>query len=325
MTRAHRGPATGYEFPAKARYRRKFWNAVDRLLPHVPVRKRVVVVLDTADALEVRELLRRRYRPENIHAVNRNPAIIAHCTRTLRDLGLPTVHTHGVDFLQALQQVAQETPVHVANFDACACIGWGDVKTAPLTSWQGYLHQVGAAVTYGGVVGHTFLVGRERGEMATILSEESGGKRVVDRGRSVPKTYLLRLRFALISLSVLYVGRCARHVDEIVYDWYRSAAGHQVMMWFAAKVHPHYPVYGGALMSRVRRRYTDADRVLNLLFPYCLGEDEGVFTSPGEPSMLDYQGAQRLRGPSGKQPIVDEDVSFTPWETGVGGHQVRRV
>jgi hypothetical protein len=80
-----------------------------------PVVLRKVAYLDTGEALDTMSYLRRGYRPENLWAINRNPAEVAHLTRTLEAHGLPRINTVGLEFERAL---SERIPiVDVIDFD----------------------------------------------------------------------------------------------------------------------------------------------------------------------------------------------------------------
>jgi hypothetical protein len=319
-------PAGGYNFRGKNTYRRKLWDFVDAQLgdSRRERRRRVVAVLETQEGLEVRELLRRGYTPENIYAINANAAILAHLTRNLDADGLPAVQTQGMarDYLAAIESI--DRAIDAVNFDACAALGWGDAKSAtdPREFWGGYLHRVACRVRPGGVVAHTFLVGRERGEMNGALKEYQGFM-VEDHGKRVPATYLHRLQLALAFVSSTYRNRCNLHVTDLAYDWYASSAGHQRMLWFAARVQPHaaLPLTPQQWIARVRRQYpARADRMLALMLPWCRRLD---FYEPRatEEDLLLSKGKARVRGSVTTSTDGVDDVAsgdtFTPWATSV--------
>lgn len=322
-TDGHRhGPKGGYNFRNKQTYRRKLWDFVDE---HLPVRKKkdaTVVVLDTSEGLEVRELLRRGYRPERIHAVNKNVAHVASMTRGLDADGLPRVQTHG-DLLEVLDSVG---PVHAVNFDACAAILWGSIDQAIAKQdvslfWGSYLHAVAKRVVPGGVLAHTFLVGRETGEGKGMASEYRGIM-VEDRGRTVPASYLKRLQFALFYLRSP-CGECVLHTTRLTYDWYASTAGSQRMLWFATKLmpHGHLPMSPHQWLTMIRRLYPKyGDRFLGLMVPVCCGLSGGLVNP--EDDVLYNTGTMRFRhissggggGVAGGDETGDDD--FNPCDTG---------
>jgi hypothetical protein len=322
-------PVGGYGFQAKNSYRRQLWDFVKNNIAVKPSAA-TVVVLETSDGYEVRELLRRGFAPTQIHAVNRNPAEIAQLTRRLEMDGLPRVVTHGTDFLAALKRIGT---ADVVNFDACASIGWGcanyhEAHRDPTVMWGSYLYHVAEHVRAGGVLAHTMLIGRERGEYAEHMRESNGFLIRDDRGRLIPASYLTRLSFALVYATAGYY-KCRRHVTRLAYDWYRSSAGNQRMLWFAAKVQPHVVgVSLDACLNLTRRLYgANADRMLVLMMPRCLRSAMPEEQHPLAPddNLLFIGGRMRFgksHYPSeGAAGTPDADDVFTPWATGFGRPQ----
>lgn len=309
-------PTGGYNFETKRSYRRKVWDAVEEQLK-MPRKKIRAFVLDTGEGLETRELLRRGYRPEHIHAVNKNPAEVAHLTRGLDRDGLPRVQTHGRDLVDALQPFCdrREYP-DVINFDGCASIGWGN-DAGPCDSWEDvknfwgwYLYAVAISLRPGGVLAHTMLVGRERGETRDAFILPATRIEVVDHGRVVSGTYLRRIQAALTYVMTGGRDACHIHVRDLAYDWYASSAGTQRMIWFAAKLGFHEPVSARQYLDMVRRKYhQNPDRMLALMMPRCIrmatrDPDEPAF--PHEQDVLYSHGAKRFRGIH-KAPIREGD------------------
>jgi len=316
----HGRPSSGYLTDIKEKYRRKFWDAAESMV-RKPRSRLKVAVLDTRDGGETRHLLKRGFAAKNIHAVNSNPAEVAALTFGLRRDGLPDVNTHGVGLLQALDDIGK---VDVVNFDGCAPIGWGvkgvDGVVPELHSemdmaktWGTLLGTIPFGLNYGGVVGHTMMVGRER--RAELMFRDAIGRSVVVRGQSVPATYLNRLSLACLTIKTCWTHRCFYHITDLKFDWYTSPSG-QVFIWMAAKVIPHQPLNPHGVACSIGRRFHDSDRMLVLMLPFCarLFDDEDV---PFEENFLYRSGNTRYRGGPGGDfggAPDDDDANWNPLE-----------
>jgi hypothetical protein len=91
-----------YDFESKHLYRRRREQAIDKICSAGKFRDRKVAYLDTGEALDTIAYLKRGYRPQNLWAINRNPAEVAWLTRKLKSLNFPTINTVGLEFEEAL-------------------------------------------------------------------------------------------------------------------------------------------------------------------------------------------------------------------------------
>lgn len=223
-----------YDFDEKqSGYRIPVWNAVDAMLEK-PKALRRVAYLDTADALDTVELLRRGYSSENLVAINRSPAQVAALTMRLARIGLPRVHTRGADFADYVANCGRQ--FDVLSFDGC-----GNVIGRSLRQ---FFTGLGAAIAESRprVVTLTLLGGRESPEITRALRESTAlfGSIRTSSGAADQQHHLARLRWVICLLQGFkYEERlvCATHVVDFRWGTYMSASG-QPMVWGVLRTAP---------------------------------------------------------------------------------------
>jgi hypothetical protein len=248
---------TSYDFEAKATYRARLWGSVDAFSKkHRSLR--TVIYLDTKEALASQHLLSMGYSPANLHAVNRNPAEMAHLSMTLDRLGLPRVQTYGLDFKDAIRRGGGR--FDVVDFDGTSQLHDALIETV----------HAATIAAIGGVLSVTVLGGREttwtdRIDMLKRVSEKTG-RHFETRAKTswnemVSRRHAERLRLLLMCACVS--DTCAAHVVAAKWSVYVSTSK-QPMAWVVAKVAPH-------TMEALGRRGTLAgDRVASLAYyPPC--------------------------------------------------------
>lgn len=215
-----------YDSDVKDSYRRQVWNAIEKNWANPSRGDRRVLILDTRDALETLFLIKRGYRPENIHVINREAVEVALLTRKLESLGFRRVNTYGVAFSDAVPRL-KKCNLDAVNLDFCAN------ASDHLLDW---LCDARVIVRDNTVVALNMLAGREADPWkATYESmlrrgvpEESAGT-------------FARLRLALATLSGAIgdeVASCVLHFSNLVYRKYVSTSG-QPMLWFVTKAISH--------------------------------------------------------------------------------------
>ncbi len=239
-----------YDFENKRIYRSRRNVTIDRMC-RKPKALRRVAYLDTGEALDTQGYLERGYRAENLWAINRNPAEVAELSKTLDKLGLPRVHTVGLDFEEALERRVPE--VDIIDFDGMSCIH---------ASLSEQFKRI-AINRQNAIYGLTFLAGREQGDERAFLSGFKNSDPVTTSfGRVVKATHRERLWMFLHSAMQVDVrshgtfedeiqkhysevarleGRqipCATHCCCVYWDVYVSTSG-QPMVWCAVEVQPH--------------------------------------------------------------------------------------
>lgn len=258
-----------YDFESKHLYRQRRESAIDRMCTKSVILRRVAY-LDTGEALDTMSYLRRGYRPENLWAINRNPAEVAHLTRTLRNNRMPDINTVGLDFEDALNRRVPE--VDIVDFDGMSQL---HDKLVDM------LYRI-TVTRPRAVYGLTILAGREvKDTIYNTALKESKDPTVRDmmRGSSWPRhtsfgteidhNHIQRLMFALWGLysprrhehgrGVSYP--CRVHLTKMLWDVYVSTS-HQSMLWCVASCQPHRPLK----FSDVHKIFRDTN---GLCIPEC--------------------------------------------------------
>jgi hypothetical protein len=215
-------PKTGYGFDVKQnQYRRKLWSWVDLQFDNwIPKRKRVVAYLDTSEGLETLFLLGLGYYPQNIHAVNFDPAQVAALSLKLDRLGLQRVQTHGKDFIRTLTEAKVKT-WHVMSFDGCGPIASPNTLRC--------IRQMAELASVGTILAANVLAGRDTGRTAELLREtKAGGGSTHER-----RWYWIERAFTVRQAHghVRQLWSCAAKKRGI----YLSSSG-QPMLWLAVRI-----------------------------------------------------------------------------------------
>lgn len=130
-----RAPKGGYSFAEKEAYRRHVWAVLRAACP-VPVPVAHALLMPSLEGAEIDVALAHGFREENIHIVDRNPAIVATLKRRY-----PLVNTYGVEVERACERIARDgRTVHAANFDLTSCVGYRLWSTMTDVSSSGVLH-----------------------------------------------------------------------------------------------------------------------------------------------------------------------------------------
>lgn len=221
-----------YDFETKQRYRQRKLLSFDRLCSR-PVGIRRVAYLDTAEALDTINFLKRGYKPENLWAINRSSAQVACLSRRLDALGLPRVNTIGLDFFEALERKVGD--VDIIDFDGTGCL------TDHLVEKIG----CSVAIRRVSVYSLTLLGGRETHHNQTtilkdVMKEEFQDIAITSFGTTTPASH--RARVKTMMMAFVDVGKtnrpCLFHATKILWDVYLSTSN-QPMIWMATKLEPH--------------------------------------------------------------------------------------
>lgn len=246
-----------YDFESKHLYRQRRERAIDAALSAGRFRDRKVAYLDTKEALDTISYLNRGYRPQNLWAINRNPAEVAALSRKLDKLGFPRVNTVGLDFEEALERRVPE--VDVVDFDGMSCLHG---KLLDMV----YRIMVSRPSC---VFGVTILAGRESEDRFKPINFDDGGLTLPDElkrqmeifyGESyeevharflaeettntsfqdhVRRSHECRRRTLLTELGSRQP--CLIHITSSVWDVYVSSS-RQPMLWCVFKTTPHQPI-----------------------------------------------------------------------------------
>lgn len=240
-----RGPAGGYDFGRKRKYRRMVWAA----LAQAP--RGAVAMMPSIEGDEIREAEKRGIPRHSIHVIDRNRAIVAHLQRRY-----PGVVTYGIDLRRAIERMARRGVVlSAANWDLTVPIGDEVI---------GIMQATRDVMVAGGLVAVTTLRGREACGWVPMLRRymgQVGGwwrARVArlwvgDRGMGATDHYrLMLLQFAIgIDCDLVKAGS------------YRSTAGSQTMLWSVWRVRAlqwHWERSDGAMDAELRMLHEDIDR-----------------------------------------------------------------
>lgn len=266
-----------YDFESKHLYRSRRESAIDRLAEG-RFRDRKVAYLDTKEALDTIAYLKRGYKPQNLWAINENPAEVALLTSRLKSLNLPTVNTVGLSFEDAITRRVPED-VSVIDFDGMSCLhdSLVDMIQRIVQKRPRAIHAI------------TILAGRESsksdrygtfkpGALTDKVLESypqwrsQGYKEVVDvcEKTLIPTTFGTKVRTShwrrLRSLLSDAIGMskdftCTAHITRVIWDVYVSISK-QPMLWCAVKSEPHKPISLGEAVSIALRAEEHA-------YPFC--------------------------------------------------------
>ncbi len=150
-----------FDYPAKAAARKAIHKTLNE---HslVPIRKRRIVILDTAQALETQHLVKMGYTPSNIHMVNWSHGELAWATRTLKKLGITDVQHYEGDLLTCCALVNPDA----INYDGCGPMG---CKVKSKFDGDEYLRALLRTLSPKGVFNYTILMGRDQNPTIRML------------------------------------------------------------------------------------------------------------------------------------------------------------
>lgn len=205
-------PRDGYDFGNKRQYRRAVWATFRKSLFWRPGARAVLLPSCEGDEIDVAKA--NGFAEKNLVIVDRNAAIVASLKRRY-----PHVTTCGVALDRAAERLA---PVDFANLDLCS-------------PWSRPLHDTLKAVAESalvpfGMIAVTLLRGREREGANEALRQFE----TPDRARVACIAGTLMSTAFYGPRALPYPGNLVSVVREEIY---RSAAGHQTMMWVAFDVH----------------------------------------------------------------------------------------
>lgn len=124
-------PADGYDTSPKRMYRRRCWNALTESMHDKPNAQALLMPSIEGDEVDV--ALSKGLREENLHLVDRNPAIVAHLKRRF-----PRAHTYGVELRRALARIRRAgVSLNIANIDGCSPVHLNVVGTCTIATANG--------------------------------------------------------------------------------------------------------------------------------------------------------------------------------------------
>lgn len=209
-------PEGGYDFEEKKQYRRNIWAQFKRS-PYWH-RNAKAIVMPSLEGSELEVVISKGLRQENLHIIDRNPAIVATLKRKY-----PNINTYGVEVAKAVGRIKED--IDFANLDLCSSLG----EPLRVTLSEFGMHQVMGQ----GLVSITFLRGREHGSFSEIADC------FADRDE---------MRASVIALWLRAYSRL-EHDDgttlilpaNVVFhergETYKSTAGNQTMRWEMFIIH----------------------------------------------------------------------------------------
>jgi hypothetical protein len=240
-----RGPKSGYEFGNKKQYRRNIWATFAHYVERPSYAR--ALLMPSIEGAEIEVATQRGFQPQNLCAVDMNPAIVATLKRRY-----PRIRTAGVDIGRAGERLGSEGwRIDVANLDLTGCIS-SDLL-------DGLIRFMSTGVMETGLVAVTVLRGREHKEVTACLggpvewcvpSDHLKASDVhhlaVDEESCRDQMRLACLSAALEGTNWLKTGRSETPAERVrlrrwaflsKYGIYRSSAGSQTMLWGVYKVH----------------------------------------------------------------------------------------
>jgi hypothetical protein len=242
-------PADGYDAnPQKRHYRRQVWATIRK---HLRERSSLsnlhVAMMPSSEGTEIDIALQSGFREQHIHAIDRNPAIVAHLKRRY-----PKIQTYGVDLSIALGRIAKSgVMIAGANLDLCGPVG--SRTFAPLVAAaNAEVWDNDACVCVNVLRGREQVVGGWTQEVERRSTEDpwTGGPECAESDN-------VRLSW----MSDALAGGVARDPNYMPFplrrEIYRSNAGSQTFMWSAWWMHHRSCVCG--LCGQARQVVTEED------------------------------------------------------------------
>jgi hypothetical protein len=110
-------PKTGYNFGNKRQYRRTVWADASRFL-RSRRNSAQVLLMPSIEGDEIDVAQSKGFRQQNMHVVDKNPAIVAHLKRRY-----PLINTYGRDIVAALKLMGDRgVLLDFVNLDLCSTI-----------------------------------------------------------------------------------------------------------------------------------------------------------------------------------------------------------
>lgn len=119
MTTKRRAPKTGYDFPAKERFRRWVWDFIGGTSPTGEIHTGDVLLMPSIEGREISdEAIPRGFKTSQLHVADHNPAIVATLQRNF-----PGLNTYGCAIEKACERITDRgVSLIAANVDYCGQI-----------------------------------------------------------------------------------------------------------------------------------------------------------------------------------------------------------
>lgn len=222
-------PKAGYDFPQKQHYRQIIWRRFTDIAGSTRSNSHVLL-MPSIEGLEIDAALRRGFREEHLHVVDKTPAIVAHLKRRY-----PKIHTYGCDVVPALERIRRAGyPLAFLNLDLCGNMSNKTWRTLRRCVEQLLVRPTAIAVTVlrgretklpqaTAAIARSAALWRERGY---VVGELDVARRI--HHQPIIDGDVVRLTGVMTALSIddrIYIPR-ARDLGI-----YRSTAGAQTMLW----------------------------------------------------------------------------------------------
>lgn len=243
MKATRREPEGGYAEGAKQKYGREKWAAVEACCKNgIPVHRRVVLYLETRHGHETDRLLRRGYKPQNLHAVNWVPAELAVLNARLKKERGITVVSHGVELTRAIRDTAGLIDIYDCDLTTTA-----DRATSVmhLIAQLGKPSRVVTATVQCGREGEGWLrrtikaMGREGVKRLSVIGKSASDN--TEHLTQLTANDMQRLGFLTSSAAQAnndFDAKCTSHIVKWRNGKYVSSSGHG-MLWAVMKLVPH--------------------------------------------------------------------------------------
>lgn len=214
-----RAPEAGYRFGTKAQWRRTSWKTHrDEVMFTWGTRAEAhCLLMPSIEGIEVDVALANGFRQRNLHVSDYSAGICADLKKRY-----PLITTYSGDVYLACERIAKKgIKLSVASLDLTGCLSKQTTSTLGLCVESGCFMD-------GAVIGVNVLRGRERGEVADFVTKGKLWKQVTPprSGNPADETNMNdEYRLMLIRAALI------RPAERIKYGKYRSAAGHQTMLW----------------------------------------------------------------------------------------------
>lgn len=143
-------PETGYDFEAKAKYRKIIWDCFSKNVSDPGKSK--VGFLPSQEGLEIPLAIERGFKEKNLFAIDRNRALLRHAKWRRR---YPKVKTYGSELPRAGERIrADNHRLDAVNLDLC-----GNISIPTIRAIRGFIES--DCLKSQSVVAMTLMNGRE--------------------------------------------------------------------------------------------------------------------------------------------------------------------
>lgn len=230
-------PKVGYSTPEKQNYRRIVYSGFKKIFGPA-IRNKQLVLLPSAEGEEIDTALQFGFQLENLHVVDKNPAIVASLNRRYKN----QLHTYGRPIEDALYVMASNgVRVDAVNLDLCFPIGNKQRDT---------LRDCMQLLMYPCAVSITLQRGREVGTVADIITETATNPKTIANHPDLPRIFSGRYygKIPFTPQDLLRLNTClgqgedpvkaVRFTDAFLSRWGIYRGGKVSMLWALLWINP---------------------------------------------------------------------------------------